>query len=41
MIMAGLEFKKEIPFRDVIIHGTVRDDRGIKCPNPLAILLTR
>ncbi|MFA6282008.1 MAG: valine--tRNA ligase [Candidatus Omnitrophota bacterium] len=35
MIMAGLEFKKEIPFKDVIIHGTVRDDRGIKMSKSL------
>ena len=30
MIMAGLEFRKEIPFRDVYIHGTVRAEGGKK-----------
>lgn len=30
MIMAGFEFKKEIPFSDVYIHGIVRDDQGRK-----------
>lgn len=39
MIMAGLEFKKEIPFRDVIIHGTVRDDRGIKMSKSLGNII--
>ncbi|MBP7088755.1 MAG: valine--tRNA ligase, partial [Candidatus Omnitrophica bacterium] len=35
MIMAGLKFKKQIPFRDVIIHGTVRDQSGIKMSKSL------
>ena len=35
MIMAGLEFTKEIPFQDVLIHGTVRDERGIKMSKSL------
>lgn len=35
MIMAGLTFKKQIPFRDVIIHGTVRDQSGIKMSKSL------
>jgi valyl-tRNA synthetase len=39
MIMAGLEFKKEIPFRDVIIHGTVRDNRGIKMSKSLGNII--
>ena len=30
MVMAGLEFKKEIPFHSVYIHGTVRDKSGKK-----------
>ncbi|MBK9294319.1 MAG: valine--tRNA ligase [Oligoflexia bacterium] len=30
MVMAGLHFKKQIPFKDVYIHGLVRDERGQK-----------
>lgn len=35
MIMASLQFTKKIPFSDVIIHGTVRDDKGIKMSKSL------
>jgi len=35
MIMAGLEFKKEIPFRDVYFTGMVRDKLGRKMSKQL------
>ena len=28
MVMAGLEFMGEVPFADVVLHGTVRDAKG-------------
>lgn len=35
MIMAGLEFKKEVPFHTIYIHGTVRTDTGQKMSKSL------
>ncbi len=35
MIMAGLEFRKVIPFKNVYIHGTVRDITGTKMSKSL------
>src|SRR5690606_11454847 len=30
MMMMGLYFRKEVPFRDVYIHALVRDEKGAK-----------
>jgi valyl-tRNA synthetase len=35
MIMAGLEFKDEVPFKDIYLHGVVRDDQGRKMSKSL------
>ncbi|MFH1380716.1 MAG: valine--tRNA ligase, partial [Candidatus Omnitrophota bacterium] len=39
MIMAGIEFMGEIPFSDIYIHGTVRDDTGTKMSKSLGNII--
>ena len=45
MIMAGLEYRKDIPFKNVYLHGIVRDKQGRKMskslgnsPDPLKLI---
>jgi valyl-tRNA synthetase len=35
MIMSGLKFMEDVPFRDVFIHGVVMDDKGRKMSKSL------
>ena len=35
MIMAGMEYRKEIPFKEVYFHSTVRDGKGVKMSKSL------
>lgn len=35
MVMAGIEFMGEVPFDDVVLHGTVRDSKGRKMSKSL------
>lgn len=39
MIMAGYEFMGELPFRDIYIHGTVRDETGAKMSKSLGNII--
>ena len=37
--MAGAEFMKDMPFKDIYIHGTVRDDTGTKMSKSLGNII--
>ena len=39
MIMAGVHFKGEIPFKDIYLHGTVRDETGRKMSKSLGNII--
>ncbi len=39
MIMAGMEFMGKIPFKDIYIHGTVRDETGAKMSKSLGNII--
>jgi len=39
MIMAGMEFMGDIPFKEVYIHGTVRDQSGVKMSKSLGNII--
>jgi valyl-tRNA synthetase len=41
MIMMGLKFMGEVPFREVYITGLVRDETARRCPSPRATCSTR
>lgn len=39
MVMAGYKFMNKLPFRDVYIHGTVRDETGAKMSKSLGNII--